>query len=937
MNTPNIASLRSGCLRLLAPAALLFAAHAAIAQTASTPATTGETMKLEKFSVTGSRIAPPDFEGALPVTDFSAVEIAKNTAMSVNNFLRFNPTTFGAGNSDEGMANGGNGTANIGLRGLPTLILVNGRRLPTNSLSNGDINNVPLSAVDHIEVLKDGNGAVYGADAVGGVINIITKHKFDGVQVDASYQNTTKNDISRRRYELVMGHTFDRGSIVMGLAYFQQNDLFSRDRDGITNTSDRSFGATSSTPNPGKFTLTPAQALAMFGAVNTGNVTYRVKEAVAKAASPADFRVGNYGTVGGTDRFPFAIYTPTVRPADRYNYWTNADYKLFKDSDAATFYTDVLYMRSISHNGLAPSPASFSSGSSDGNFTIPANYYWNQQVFGAKATNITNWSYRFLDLGPRDNKVTFTEFNLTAGVKGDITDRVSYDVNYHWDRNEQWDEERHGVNRANLLKMLNGTSGLANADLFNPFTNPFDTGKVSNTDTGLRYIDFTPRTLRTTTTRVADAIVNIKPFDLPAGSVEGVIGYEKRWDNFLREPDLAKTNATGSGWNGTSFFESQFIVKSYFSEVVVPLLKDAPLTKALALGAAVRHETYSHFNSKPTIYRFYLRDQINRELTVRLSYSEGFTIPTPAQLDPTEVQSFPTVFMPWIGASDQTNLGVILSGNPNLTPTTSKSYNLGAIWAPKKLKGLEVSFDLYKIKQSNIIVQDPQLYIDAFAAGGGITAGPGGTFIKHNSAPYASLINVDTDGSVTGIPGYIIQVTGVRNENLAALEATALDMDIAYSYQTQSVGMFTWHLQTTHTFKFDIDKIPGALPTSHYAGYFTPNDGISPGTVPKWKGSVSMGWDYRNFFAFAKLNYTGSFKEDPDGGANFTSTVKAWPTVDLQVSYTYPRTNTTLKIGLENAFNKMPPIAVSSFADKYDRSSHNILGSLYSFSLSQKF
>ena len=889
-------------------------------------------MKLEKFSVTGTRLSPPDFEGALPVTDFSSVDISKNTSMTVNNFLRFNPTTFGAGNIDEGTVNGGAGAANIGLRGLPTLILINGRRMATN-----DVNNVPLSAVDHIEVLKDGNGAVYGADAVGGVINIITKHRFNGVQIDASYQNTTKNDISRRRFELVMGTGNERGSIVMGLAYFQLNDLFSKDRDSLTNTSDRSFGATSATPNPGKFNLTKAQALAMFGAVNTGTVSYRVKETVAVAASPADFRVGNYGSVGGIDRFPFALYTPTVRPADRYNYWTNADYKLFKDSDAATFYTEVLYMRSVSHSGLAPSPASFTSTSSDGNFTIPANYYWNQKVFGANATDITSWAYRFLDLGPRDDKVTFSEFNMTAGVKGDITDRIGYDVNYHWTRNEQWDEELHGVNRQNLLKVLNGTSGFTGADLFNPFTDPFDSGKVSNNADMLRYIDFTPRTLRTTTTRVADALVNFKPVDLPAGPVEAVVGYEKRWENFLREPDLAKTTATGSGWNGTNFFESQYIIKSYFAEAVVPIIKDAPFTRNLAIGAAVRHETYSHFSSKPTIYRMYVRDQINKELTLRLSYSEGFTIPTPVQLDPTVVQNFPEVFMPWLGVADQTNLGVELSGNAALTPTTSKSYNLGAIWAPKAVKGLSVALDVYQIKQQNIIIQDPQLYVDAFAAGGGITAGPGGTFIKNNSAPYANLINVDTDGSVTGIPGYIIEIKGVKNENLASTKATAVDLDVIYTFETQSAGKFTGHLLATHNFTFDTDKIPGKLPTTHYAGYFTPNDGISPGTVPKWKGSASLTWDFRNFSTFVKLNYTGSFKEDPLGGTDFTATVAAWPTVDVQVSYTFPRTNTTLRAGMENAFNKMPPLATSAFADKYDRSSHNILGSLYSVSLTQKF
>lgn len=936
MTYMNACKSRAGRARLLGLrlSALLAIPALAFGQAAAPNADekSDRVVKLETLEVTGSRLAPPDFEGALPVTAYNALEISKNTAMTVNNFLRFSPTTFGSGNIDEGVVNGGTGAALVGIRGLTTLTLVNGRRLTT-----GDVNNIPLSAVERIEILKDGNGAVYGADAVGGVINIITKRKFDGVQVDANYQNTTRNDISRRRYEMVFGQTFDRGSVALGLAYFKQNSLYSRDRDEITNTSDRSFSATSATPNPGKFNLTPAQALAMFGVTNTGTVSYRVKDAVAAAAGAGDFRVGQYGNVPNSDRFPFALYTPTVRPADRYNFWTSLDYDLIKDSKVAKFYTDVFYMRSVSHSGLAPSPASFRNNSADGDFTIKADYYWNRQVFGANATDITSWDYRFLDFGPRDNETQFTEFNFTSGVKGDINDKLSYDVSFHWDRNIQRDVESGGVNRANLLKILNGTSPFSGAQLFNPFTNPFDSGQVSNDPEMLRYINFTPITLRTTTTRVANANVTVKPFALPAGDVQAVVGYEKRWENFLREPDLAKQNAGGSGWNATSYLNTQYAIQSYFAETVVPLLKDAPFTRNLALGAAVRHESYDHFDSKPTIYRFYLRDQINKELTVRLSYSEGFTIPSPAALDPAVIQSFPEIYMPWLGVADQTNEGVMLSGNPNLKPVTSKSYNLGAVWAPKFIEGLEVSVDLYQIEQNNIIIQDPQLYVEAFAAGGGMTENADGTFTKNNSAPYANLISVDTDGSITGIPGYIIGITGVKNENLGTLTSNAIDLDITYKWETSQWGSFRAAVLASHNLKFDIDKIPGRLPTTSYSGYFTPNDAIGPGTVPKWKGNASLSWDFRNFLTYLKVNYTGAYKEDPTGGTDFTSTVKAWTTVDLQISYTFPKTQTTLRAGLENAFNRMPPLAISSFADKYDRNTHNILGRLYSFGVTQKF
>ena len=275
MNTLPMQKLKAA-LSLFAIAGLL--AGSGFAQTATITTKPEEKVTLEKFEVTGSRLNPPDFQAALPVNLYTSLQIEVGTAESVNNYLKFIPTSFGSGNNDEGFVNGGGGRAFVGLRGLPTLTLVNGRRTTT-----GDLNTTPLIAVDHVDILKDGNGAVYGADAVGGVINIITKHNFNGAQFDLSYQNTEKNDISRRRAEMVYGMSNNKGSIVFGASWFKQNDLYSRDRDSVTNTSDRSVGATSATPNPGRFNLTAAQNLALFS--GTGAASYRVKESVVAAAS----------------------------------------------------------------------------------------------------------------------------------------------------------------------------------------------------------------------------------------------------------------------------------------------------------------------------------------------------------------------------------------------------------------------------------------------------------------------------------------------------------------------------------------------------------------------------------------------------------------------------------------------------------------------------
>jgi iron complex outermembrane recepter protein len=923
---PSRAGLRRGIAVALGLSAL------AVRLAAADAPESADAVKLDTYEVTGSRLAPPDFEGAMPVNVYTSVDLARVPAMTVNNFLRTIPTSFGGGNIDESFVNGGNGQAFIGLRGLTTLLLVNGRRMTTN-----DLNTVPLAAVERIEILKDGNGAVYGADAVGGVINIITKRKFEGVQFDASYQNVTDKDISRRRFEMVWGNANDRGSLVMGVSYFKQNDLFSRDRDFITETSDRSFGATSSTANPGSFTLTAAQATAL--GLTGGAGTYRVKNDVTVAANAGSFRRGQYGQgpVETSDRFPFALYTPAVRPAERYNTFVSGDWNLFKGSTAATFYTDITYMRSYSQGGLAPSPAGFSANANAASdFRIPANYYWMQQVFPGTTTDLTSWSYRFLDLGPRLTDTRFDNFAFTTGLKGDLTERISYDVSWFWNRNEQFDIERNGLNRERLRVMLQGGGPFTGARSFNPFTNPFDSGVVSQDPEMLEYLRLEPRTTYENTTEVKHARLQFKAFDVPAGTVEAVAGVESRNERFERTPDLAKQQAAGSGWNSTSLFAQDYTIRSIFAEAVVPLLKEAPLARNLALGVAARRESFSHLPDTPTVVRAYLRNQVNRDLTLRLSYSEGYTAPTPAALDPSESQNFPNLYMPWLGASDQPRDGVLLVGNANLKPTESRSLNLGAVWAPRAIRGLTVTLDAYKIEQDNIIVQDPQIYIDAFHANGGITKNADGTFTKNAAAPFADRIDIDLDGSATGIAGSILSVSPVNTENLAKLTATAIDLEAVYKHEIGAVGQFTWRVNLTHTVDFKIEKIPGIL-ISEYVDKYTPNDGTGPQSAPSWKGFVQADWDRGNLFATAKYNWIASYDEDPDGGQNFTTPLKSFRTLDLTLGYTHPAWGTTFRLGVENAFNTFPSQAESSFADKYDRSMTNILGRMYSISVTQKF
>jgi len=234
----------------------------ALAQQATnqTAAATGEQpAKLEKTVVTGSLIPTAETVGATPVSVVSAVELERRDVKAVEQLAKILPSAFGGGNFGSSRGNGGDGSASIALRGIPggTLVLINGRRVAPNSFFDGstvDLNTIPLAAVERIEILKDGGSAIYGADAIAGVVNFILKKNYNGSEFNAYYGNTTKTDVGTQNYSFVMGSSDEKSSFLVGGSYFKQNALFSKDRDrsraNLANTS-----STSATSNPGGFTV----------------------------------------------------------------------------------------------------------------------------------------------------------------------------------------------------------------------------------------------------------------------------------------------------------------------------------------------------------------------------------------------------------------------------------------------------------------------------------------------------------------------------------------------------------------------------------------------------------------------------------------------------------------------------------------------------------
>ena len=341
----------------------------AIAQDTGTPP---KSQSLETIVVTGSNIRRVDIETASPVVTIDRAQIQASGKVNLGDLIQELPSMAGAAMTPQ-VNNGGAGTAGVSLRGLGsnrTLLLINGHRVP---FQLQDLNLLPVSIVERIEVLNDGASAVYGSDAIAGVVNIITRTNYQGAEVGADYGQSDKDDGERRAVHAIFGQTTDKGSIVFGVQYDKQDPVSAGNRNvsKMRNTS-----------------TTPA---------STRMPVHRVRRADAyfvPAGSPIATAIGlHVGHIVGQSscrvlrrRPPPAISVATIAAATAFNFQSVGNYDLipnertgvfvlgnYKLTDNVEAYAELLYHKEVAHQQLAPYPFDLASN----NVVIPANQYYN--------------------------------------------------------------------------------------------------------------------------------------------------------------------------------------------------------------------------------------------------------------------------------------------------------------------------------------------------------------------------------------------------------------------------------------------------------------------------------------------------------------------------------------------------------------------------------
>jgi outer membrane receptor protein involved in Fe transport len=934
----------------------LLALPAAHAQDASAPQdAAADVQDLQPMVVIGSAIPTTDLVGLVPVDSISIVDLRRQGTITPAEVVRRLPAVVGA-NLSESYGNGGDGSSRINLRGIPggTLVLINGRRVAPVAFADAavDLNMIPTGAIERIDILKDGASAIYGSDAIAGVVNIVLKKEFEGVEVNAYVGNTTEKDAFRQNYSFVAGSSTDKASFIISGNFYKANAVFSQDRERSrvdTTKRDANYISQISTSlsNPGRFSvpnnlrgdnnlynpaLPAAQSVPVSlnrGAVPGADGRYTPNDYHWSMAQIFDPTRANEGfpdlEVYPYDKFPFPNFTPAIRPSERYGVYGSGDYKLFDDS--LVFFADAFYSFSKSMNQLAPTPMNQASAG----FAIPADNYYNP--FGR---DISAWGYRFVELGPRIEDIEKDAFRFVTGLRGKIPDSETW----NWEAAFLWSEEkgtqtlRGDVNRT-LLQEL---AGLDTPDAFNPFGFEESSADI---------VSSVGRTLLArgkTELWSVDARVGGDVFDLPAGGVGLVVGGAYQEDSGENIPDDNLRSGDLIGFNGQDILRGSREITSAFAEVKVPIFSDkynVPGAYALNLRAAGRVDDYSDFGDtwNPSFKVGW--QPVDEFFSFFGSYSQSFRAPTFANLYTAAQESFPEVRDPYLGGFTQ--IQTVQRGNPDLEPQEADTYTVGFEWRVKQVPGLKANISYFRIERENVPGGSAQFIIDQNAqTGGPANAVPNPAFDP--SRP-ASESNKPLIPGVNPTPGRYAELitynatdltydnVEVPTLNLSADELDGFDISVNYDLQTESFGTFSFGMTWQYLLTYNQEQIRGEGFVDRLGDYSADEFGYE--SLPRLKGYGSFFWTYGDFETGFYANYTDSYLDDVNA-LGYVRRVDSYLTFDIQATYKFPY-QITATVGCLNVTDEPPPRVLASFADQYDRGLNDLRQRFWYVSVTKKF
>ncbi|HAY94244.1 TonB-dependent receptor [Shewanella sp. SM20] len=631
-----------------------------------------EKAKVERIEVTGSRIQRQDMETASPVTVIDAAAIKAEGFTSVDQMLQVQTSMAGAavGSSTN---NGADGVAQVDLRGMGsqrTLVLLNGRRMVNSGSganSSVDLNSIPVAMIARVEILKDGASAVYGSDAIAGVVNIITKKDFEGFQLDFNGSGTDKGDGESGDVSALYGFNTDGGNYTFGAAFSDRRGVIQGDRDWYD-------------PAENSSSIIPTGALN--GKVVDANGNW-VKQSTSYNFSPD-------------------VYFQT--PNERRSLFANMTQELGND---VVLTADAIYTNRRSNQQLAAQPAQIKLNvcGAPGLKDPAANCLTLDDEMIAAGINPDKrgqvlYKRRMKDVGPRIYSQDTDTWRLSTGLAGslDVHTGMNWNIDYTFGKNKAETAVENSIN-ANIMAeaiYADPNAWFAGNPLTSEMKDPVGYTEAANGGNEQQTLS---------------AGLNGELFDLSAGAVGFALGAEYRRESGFYNPDpiVVAGESTAAQQDPT---DGNYNVISIFQEVSVPF------TEKLTGEFALRLDDYSTFG-KATTWKIGLTYAATDELMVRGVAATGFRAPSVAELYGGNSGSFDYLTNPWLSAAEQP--GQILvnrTSDPDLKPEESESYTAGLVYSPSYLEGMSVTLDYWRFKVADAIARlDTQTGLDACKKG----------------------------------------------------------------------------------------------------------------------------------------------------------------------------------------------------------------------------
>ncbi len=845
---------------------------------ASAPAFAQETAETEAapadaIIVTGTRITNPNLTLSTPVGVVTSEELELRQTNTAEQFIRELPIAVPSIGS--AVNNGNGGASFVNLRGIGSqrnLVLLDGRRVaPADSSGRVDLNNIPLAVIERTDILTGGASTTYGADAVSGVVNFITKQDFAGIDAVISNQITEKGDGNVFRAEVTIGANFDdgRGNVVLSVGYQQADPVFQGDRDfSVENIS-------SFTGNAG-------------GSSN---------------AVPAVIVAGGLGVVGqineaGTDITdfdrPYNFNPPNIfqTPFQRYNIYGAARYEL---TDAVEVFTRAMFSKNSVRTIIAPGGSFFNTyqfnlnspfipdaiaqrfgdglGLSDAEFLAARNTPFGPTLAdGTPNPDYVQFSSsvrrRSIEAGTRDSEFTTTYFDYLVGARGGITDTVGWEVFASYGESERLQQQtgfaRFSTLQQGLLNLPDGTcvdpsNGCVPINLFGlagSLTPDMVDYHFSAEQTVLN------RSSLTQVQGIIDGdfgwgIGNASPVSFAVG------GEYRKYTATRRSDDASKTPGEVVGGGGAApDIDGKYDVTDIFGEIAIPLLEDVPFAENLLLEGGVRYSDYSTAGQEWT-WKVGGSWTPGGGITVRGNYQQSSRAPNIGELfvpvttgldnlatDPCQGNApvgnaaLAAVCIAQGAPAGIVNAGGILppaagqinitsGGNPDLGVETAKTWTAGIVIAPPSVPGLAVTIDYFNIKVEDAI---------SSASVGDIIDGcynSGNLSFDDNALCQLVQRNPNTgglDGAPNETPGLLL-----FSSNLGTIQTDGIDLRARYGTDLSDFVRLNLSFDGTWTSRNQFQAFPGAL-NRECVGFYSVNCGsIQPEFVFSQRSSLTFG------------------------------------------------------------------------------------------------